>query len=92
MFDRHSEKICKNCNISLKLKKIKELYQLYELNISKKNLEELLNDLLIYVYKLYENEVDYMYDCLNNIYRELHRKKSLKRKKIKIKHFRVQTF
>ena len=40
------------------LKKIKELYQLYELNISKKNLEELLNDLLIYVYKLYENEVD----------------------------------
>ena len=55
-------------------------------------MEELLNDLLIYVYKLYENEIDYMYDCLNNIIRELHRKKSLKRKKIKIKHFRVQTF
>ena len=55
-------------------------------------MEELLNDLLIYVYKLYENEVDQMYDFLNNIIRELHRKKSLKRKKIKIKHFRVQTF
>ena len=51
-------------------------------------MEELINDLLIYVYKLYENEIDYMYDCLNNIIRELHRKKSLK-KKIKI---RVQTF
>ena len=55
-------------------------------------MEELLNDLLIYVYKLYENEVDQMYDFLNNIIRELHRKKSLKRKKIKIKHFRAQTF
>jgi hypothetical protein len=33
-----------------------------------------------------------MYDFLNNIIRELHRKKYLKRKKIKIKHFRVQTF
>ena len=33
-----------------------------------------------------------MYDFLNNIIRELHRKKSLKRKKIKIKHFRAQTF
>ena len=43
-------------------------------------MEELLNDLLIYVYILYENEIDYMYDCLNNISRELHRKKSLKKK------------
>ena len=52
-------------------------------------MEELLNDLLIYVYKLYENEVDQMYDFLNNIIRELHRKKSLKKKKLKLedKHF-----
>ena len=52
-------------------------------------MEELLNDLLIYVDKLYDNEIDYMYDCLNNIIRELNRKKSLKKKKLKFedKHF-----